>query len=171
MCNPLILVHFILHENIPTTTKAVMLTVQLEKKLHTYFLPKLFVLKHSLHYPIVFVLFFFFFFWGVVTSHLQFIGLYVYFFNYFIFYWRIIALQHFAVFCQTSIWISHRITYIPSLLHLHYSIVFWMFSYQKQHSSRPCYKVCPIAFKDLKIYSSNSFIHWLLRKVNWSPLL
>ena len=62
MCNPLILVHFILHENIPTTTKAVMLTVQLEKKLHTYFLPKLFVLKHSLHYSIVVVLFFFFFF-------------------------------------------------------------------------------------------------------------
>ena len=28
------------------------------------------------------------------------------FFNYF-FYWRIIALQNFAVFCQTSTWISH----------------------------------------------------------------
>ena len=39
-----------------------------------------------------------------------------YFKNLFIFYWRIIALQNFAVFCQTSIWISHRYTYIPSLL-------------------------------------------------------
>ena len=31
--------------------------------------------------------------------------------------WRIIALQKF-VFCQTSKWISHRYTYIPSLLNL-----------------------------------------------------
>ena len=30
------------------------------------------------------------------------------------FYWRIITLQTFAVFCQTSTWISHRYTYIPS---------------------------------------------------------
>ena len=29
------------------------------------------------------------------------------------FYWRITALQNFAVFCQTSTWISHRHTYIP----------------------------------------------------------
>ena len=35
----------------------------------------------------------------------------------FIFYWRIIALQNF-VFYQTSTWISHRYTYIPSLLSL-----------------------------------------------------
>ena len=37
----------------------------------------------------------------------------IYFFN-----WRIIALQNFAVFCQTSTWISHRYTYISSLLNL-----------------------------------------------------
>ena len=30
-----------------------------------------------------------------------------------LFYWRIIALQNFAVFCQTSTWISYRYTYIP----------------------------------------------------------
>ena len=30
------------------------------------------------------------------------------------FHWKIIALQNF-VFCQTSTWISHRYTYIPSL--------------------------------------------------------
>ena len=29
----------------------------------------------------------------------------------FIFYWRIIALQNFVLFCQTSKWISHRYTY------------------------------------------------------------
>ena len=34
------------------------------------------------------------------------------------FYWRIIALQNFALFCQTSTWISHRYTYIPSFLKL-----------------------------------------------------
>ena len=53
MYNPLILVHFILHENICAITKAVLLTVHLEKKSHTYFLPKLFVVQHSLHYSIV----------------------------------------------------------------------------------------------------------------------
>ena len=35
-----------------------------------------------------------------------------------IFYWRIIALQNFTVFCQISTWISHRYTYISSLLKL-----------------------------------------------------
>ena len=40
-----------------------------------------------------------------------------FFFNLF-FYWRIIALQNFVVFCQTSTWMSHRYTYIPSLLNL-----------------------------------------------------
>ena len=34
------------------------------------------------------------------------------------FNWRIIALQSFFVFCQTSTWISHRYTYILSLLKL-----------------------------------------------------
>ena len=40
------------------------------------------------------------------------------FFIYLIFYWRIIALQSFVVFCQISTWISHRYTYIPSPLKL-----------------------------------------------------
>ena len=35
-----------------------------------------------------------------------------------LFYWRIIALQNFIVFCLTSTWISHRYAYIPSLLNL-----------------------------------------------------
>ena len=34
------------------------------------------------------------------------------------FYWRVIALQNFVVFCQTSTWVSDRYTYIPSLLNL-----------------------------------------------------
>ena len=34
---------------------------------------------------------------------------------YLFFNWRIIALQNFVVFCQTSTQISHRCTYIPSL--------------------------------------------------------
>ena len=32
--------------------------------------------------------------------------------------WRIIALQNFVFFCQTSTWISQRYTYVPSLLNL-----------------------------------------------------
>ena len=40
------------------------------------------------------------------------------FFFSFIFYWRIIALQNFVVFCQVSTWISRRYTYVPSLLNL-----------------------------------------------------
>ena len=40
-----------------------------------------------------------------------------FFYNLF-FYWRIIALQNFVVFCQASTWISHRYTYIPYLLNL-----------------------------------------------------
>ena len=37
-----------------------------------------------------------------------------FFFLIYIFYWRIIALQNFVVFCQTSTWISHRYTYFES---------------------------------------------------------
>ena len=36
--------------------------------------------------------------------------------NYSFFNWRIIALQNFVVFCQTSTWNRHSYTYIPSLL-------------------------------------------------------
>ena len=35
------------------------------------------------------------------------------------FNWRIIALENFLVFCQTSAWISHSYTYIPSYLPPH----------------------------------------------------
>ena len=34
------------------------------------------------------------------------------------FYWRVIDLQNVVVFCQISTWISHRYTYVPSLLDL-----------------------------------------------------
>ena len=36
----------------------------------------------------------------------------------FFFNWRIITLQNFVVFCQTSTWVSHRYTYVSSLLNL-----------------------------------------------------
>ena len=42
----------------------------------------------------------------------------IYFLKFIFFNLRIIALQNFVVFCQTSTWISHRHTYIPSLLNL-----------------------------------------------------
>ena len=38
--------------------------------------------------------------------------------NWFIFNWRIIALQYCVGFCHTSAWISHRYTHVPSLLNL-----------------------------------------------------
>ena len=46
------------------------------------------------------------------------LGLYFCFFLFvcFIFNWRIVALQHCVGFCQISSWISHRYTYVPSLL-------------------------------------------------------
>ena len=40
------------------------------------------------------------------------------FFLKFFFNWRIIALQHCVSFCHTSTWISHKYTYVPSLLNL-----------------------------------------------------
>ena len=52
-------------------------------------------------------------------------------FIYLFFRWRIIALQNFVVFCQTSTWISNRYTYVPSLLsllpipHLLYPLICW----------------------------------------------
>ena len=36
--------------------------------------------------------------------------------KYFIFNWMIITLQYCVDFCHTSTWISHRYTYVPSLL-------------------------------------------------------
>ena len=39
---------------------------------------------------------------------------------FFFFNWRIISLQNFAGFCQTSTWTSHRYTYVPSLLNFPY---------------------------------------------------
>ena len=48
------------------------------------------------------------------------IQLTLFFFIYFL-NWRIIALQNFVVFCRISTWISHRYTYVPSLLnHIHF---------------------------------------------------
>ena len=38
-----------------------------------------------------------------------------FYYSYFFFIWRIIALQDFVVFCQTSTWISHRYVHIYSL--------------------------------------------------------
>ena len=44
----------------------------------------------------------------IALTRLTFVGkvmCLIFFFNLFIFYWRIVALQNFAVFCQTSTWI------------------------------------------------------------------
>ena len=49
------------------------------------------------------------------TSDMNFAFSFFKFFKINFFNWRIIALQNFVVFCQTSTWISQRYTYIPSL--------------------------------------------------------
>ena len=46
-------------------------------------------------------------------------GLFWYMFNLFIFNWRVSALHCCVGFCYTSTWISHRYTYVPSLLNFH----------------------------------------------------
>jgi len=48
-----------------------------------------------------------------VKKHRMFFILKLYIFN-----WKIIALQYWFHFCHTSTWISHRSTYVPSLLNL-----------------------------------------------------
>ena len=53
-----------------------------------------------------------------VTAAITFFFFFFFRLKKFFFNLRIIALQNFAVFCQTSTWISHRYTYIPSLLNL-----------------------------------------------------
>ena len=60
-----------------------------------------------------------------VNIHLQFlyllhglIPLFLLFLINLFFYWRIIAVQNFVAFCQSSTWVSQRYRYIPSLLNL-----------------------------------------------------
>ena len=51
---------------------------------------------------------------GMAThSSILFLIKFIYFFN-----WRVIVLQNFLGFCQTSTWIGHRYTYVPSLLNV-----------------------------------------------------
>ena len=45
--------------------------------------------------------------------------------HYFFFYWRIITLQNFVVFCQTSTWTSHKYTYVPSHIPPHPTALDW----------------------------------------------
>ena len=54
---------------------------------------------------------------------------------YLFFNWRIIALQNWVVFCQTSTWISHRYMYVLSLLNLPsislpIPLLWWWFNHQ-----------------------------------------
>ena len=53
---------------------------------------------------------------SLLTGPWSFLTLLIFF--YLFFYRRIIALQNFVVFCQTSTWICHRYTYIRSVLNL-----------------------------------------------------
>ena len=68
--------------------------------------------------------------------------------NYFFFNRRIIALQNFAVFCQTSTWISHRYTYIPSLLKL-----------------SPTSLPSPSPFTPLDWYRASVWVSWAIQQI------
>ena len=48
--------------------------------------------------------------------------IYIYIYIFFFFNWLMIALQYWFDFCHTSTWISHRCTYVPSLLNLSASL-------------------------------------------------
>jgi len=52
--------------------------------------------------------------WLSLHRHLGFFHVLAIFFNLFIFNWRVIALQYCVDFYQTSTWISHRYTHVPS---------------------------------------------------------
>ena len=67
---------------------------------------------------------------------------------YFIFYWRIIALRNFSVFCQTSTSISHKYTHIPSFLNL-------------PPNSFPIYPTRLIQSPRLSLLSHTANSHWL----------
>ena len=43
---------------------------------------------------------------------------YIFSFNFFVFNWRIIALQYCVGFCHTSTWIHHWYRYVPSIINL-----------------------------------------------------
>ena len=51
------------------------------------------------------------------------------------FYWRIIALENFAVFCQTSTWISHQFS---SVQFCHSVLCDFLRSHESQHARLPC---------------------------------
>ena len=52
--------------------------------------------------------------------------MFLYFFNNLFFNWRIIALQNFVVFCQTSTWISHQFSSVQSLSHVQLFATPWI---------------------------------------------
>lgn len=53
---------------------------------------------------------------GVIVLALTFRSWNAFFFYYLFFTWRIITLQNFVDFCQTSKWISHKYIYVASFL-------------------------------------------------------
>ena len=73
------------------------------------------------------------------------------FFFFLFFYWGIIALQNFVVFCQTSTWISHRYIYI------YISLPFWTSfpSPSPSHPSRLIQHPC------LSFLRHTGKFHWL----------
>ena len=82
------------------------------------------------------------------------------------FNWRIIALQYCVGFCQTTIWIGHRYTYVPSSFKLNYLfrgsickyiLRYWALGLQCRILARGGGRVCSITAHD----RTRSFPLWL----------
>ena len=65
----------------------------------------------------------------MIQEHYIYCAFYFYFLK-IIFNWRMIALQYWFDFCHTSTWISHRCTYVPSLLNLPPTSLFLLLLHQ-----------------------------------------
>ena len=90
------------------------------------------------------------------------------FFNLFIFYWRIIALQNFVVFCQTSTWISHRYTYIlEKAMATDSNILAWKIPWTEEPSRLQSTASWRVGHDWVISLSLFTFMHW---RRKWQPI-
>ena len=100
-------------------------------------------------------------------------------FFYFIFNWRIIALQYYVGFCHTSTWISHRYTYVPSIVepppishpqspglsslsHTEYFYRLYIL-YMVVFCCAVCAQSCPALCNPMDYSSPGSFVHGIFQ--------
>ena len=103
-----------------------------------------------------------------LTSYFASFPFFSFFFNFLIYFfnWRIIALQNFAVFCETSTWISHRFTYIPSHFLPHPSSLGW-----HRVSVWVSWAIEQITLGYLFTYGNVSFLFFFFNFLNFFPFI